>query len=70
VAAAVYGHLHIPRVTWHDGVRFEEVSLGYPREWGARAAAPVLPREVLPAAGGSAQAARPAASAAGDQPMN
>jgi hypothetical protein len=28
----VYGHLHIPRVTWHDGVRFEEVSLGYPRE--------------------------------------
>lgn len=31
--AAVYGHLHIPRVTWYDGVRFEEVSLGYPREW-------------------------------------
>ncbi|MDG4794577.1 metallophosphoesterase [Micromonospora sp. WMMD1082] len=31
--AVVYGHLHIPRVTWHDGVRFEEVSLGYPREW-------------------------------------
>jgi 3',5'-cyclic AMP phosphodiesterase CpdA len=32
-AAVVYGHLHIPRTTWHDGVRFEEVSLGYPREW-------------------------------------
>ncbi|MFB9890921.1 metallophosphoesterase family protein [Planobispora takensis] len=31
-AAVVYGHLHIPRTTWHDGVRFEEVSLGYPRE--------------------------------------
>lgn len=31
--AVVYGHLHIPRVTWHDGVRFEEVSVGYPREW-------------------------------------
>jgi 3',5'-cyclic AMP phosphodiesterase CpdA len=30
--AVVYGHLHIPRVTWHDGVRFVEVSLGYPRE--------------------------------------
>lgn len=29
----VYGHLHIPRTTWHDGVRFEEVSVGYPREW-------------------------------------
>ena len=31
---AVYGHLHIPRTTHYDGVRFEEVSLGYPREWG------------------------------------
>jgi 3',5'-cyclic AMP phosphodiesterase CpdA len=50
VAAAVYGHLHIPRTTWHDGVRFEEVSLGYPREWSARPAAPVLPREILPGA--------------------
>lgn len=35
--AVVYGHLHIPRVTYHDGVRFEEVSLGYPREWERRA---------------------------------
>ena len=26
--AVVYGHLHIPRSTMHDGVRFEEVSLG------------------------------------------
>jgi 3',5'-cyclic AMP phosphodiesterase CpdA len=34
--AVVYGHLHIPRVTWHDGVRFTEVSLGYPREWRRR----------------------------------
>lgn len=34
----VYGHLHIPRTTWHDGVRFEEVSLGYPREWKPRGA--------------------------------
>lgn len=33
VALCVYGHLHIPRTTHHDGVRFEEVSLGYPREW-------------------------------------
>jgi hypothetical protein len=29
VTVVVYGHLHIPRTTWHDGVRFEEVSLGY-----------------------------------------
>lgn len=28
----VYGHLHIPRTTWQDGVRFEEVSFGYPEE--------------------------------------
>jgi 3',5'-cyclic AMP phosphodiesterase CpdA len=35
-AVVVYGHLHIPRTTWHDGVRFEEVSLGYPREWHRR----------------------------------
>ncbi len=34
--AVVYGHLHIPVTTWHDGVRFEEVSLGYPREWVGR----------------------------------
>ncbi|MBS2965503.1 metallophosphoesterase, partial [Actinocrinis puniceicyclus] len=40
VAAMVYGHLHIPRTTWHDGVRFEEVSLGSPRGWGARPAPP------------------------------
>jgi 3',5'-cyclic AMP phosphodiesterase CpdA len=33
---AVYGHLHIPRTTRYDGVRFEEVSLGYPREWRPR----------------------------------
>lgn len=30
--AVVYGHLHIRRTTWHDGVRFMEVSIGYPRE--------------------------------------
>jgi 3',5'-cyclic AMP phosphodiesterase CpdA len=48
-AAAVYGHLHIPRTTWYDGVRFEEVSLGYPREWQARTTRRPVPREVLPA---------------------
>jgi 3',5'-cyclic AMP phosphodiesterase CpdA len=48
--AVVYGHLHIPRTMWHDGVRFEEVSVGYPREWRAReAAAPSGPRKILPA---------------------
>jgi 3',5'-cyclic AMP phosphodiesterase CpdA len=50
----VYGHLHIPRTTWHDGVRFEEVSLGYPRErvrWGDRWGP--MPRQVLPGAAGA-----------------
>jgi 3',5'-cyclic AMP phosphodiesterase CpdA len=46
--AVVYGHLHIPRTIWHDGVRHEEVSLGYPREWKRRASAPIIPRQILP----------------------
>ncbi|MER8070900.1 metallophosphoesterase [Streptomyces sp. NPDC094034] len=46
-AAVVYGHLHIPRVTWHDGVRFEEVSIGYPREWRKRPPREPL-RQILP----------------------
>jgi 3',5'-cyclic AMP phosphodiesterase CpdA len=33
---AVYGHLHIPLSESYDGVRHEEVSLGYPRERTAR----------------------------------
>jgi 3',5'-cyclic AMP phosphodiesterase CpdA len=48
--AVVYGHLHIPRTTWHDGVRFEEVSLGYPRERRYRFGSPGAPRRILPEA--------------------
>ena len=33
---AVHGHLHIPLTEDYDGVRHEEVSLGYPRERAAR----------------------------------
>ena len=47
VLAVVYGHLHIPRTTRHDGVRFEEVSVGYPREWQRRGPAPPPPRVIL-----------------------
>jgi predicted phosphodiesterase len=47
VLAAVYGHLHIPRTTEHDGVRFEEVSVGNPREWQRRGSAPPPPRVIL-----------------------
>ncbi|HEY3709197.1 MAG TPA: metallophosphoesterase [Amycolatopsis sp.] len=46
---AVYGHLHIPRTTSADGVRFEEVSLGYPREWSRRARGAVPVRKLLTA---------------------
>lgn len=33
VRVVVYGHLLVPRLTIHGGVQFEEVSVGYPREW-------------------------------------
>lgn len=29
----VTGHLHVRRTDWIDGCRFEECSLGYPRQW-------------------------------------
>jgi predicted phosphodiesterase len=29
----VSGHLHVPRTDWRDFVRFEECSIGYPRQW-------------------------------------
>lgn len=32
-ALVVSGHLHMRATDWRDGVRFEEVSLGYPRHW-------------------------------------
>lgn len=49
VRAVVYGHLHIRRTTFRDGVRFEEVSLGYPRQWRQeRGLLPYL-RQILPA---------------------
>lgn len=50
-AAAVYGHLHIPRTTWHEGVPFQEVSYGYPREWRRRGRPPGPPRQILPGLG-------------------
>ena len=47
-AAMVYGHLHIPRSTVYDGVPFEEVSVGYPREWQARKKRERWVRTILP----------------------
>jgi 3',5'-cyclic AMP phosphodiesterase CpdA len=45
----VYGHLHIPGTTWQDGVRFEEVSLGYPEELDLNPERPRALRQILPA---------------------
>jgi len=48
----VSGHLHVRRTDWRDGVRFEEVSLGYPKQWeGARERGKgvnEMMREILP----------------------
>jgi len=46
--AVIYGHLHIPRTTVHDGVPFAEVSVGYPREWKRRGGTPPGTRQILP----------------------
>lgn len=35
-SVVVSGHLHIPCTRYDDGVRFEEVSLGYPEQWQQR----------------------------------
>lgn len=47
-AAVVYGHLHIPRRRQLDGVRFEEVSLGYPRQWKRAPERFTQLRQILP----------------------
>ncbi len=47
--AAVYGHLHIRATDYQDGVRFEEVSLGYPPQWQATRGMESYLREILPA---------------------
>lgn len=44
----VYGHLHVRGTHYRDGVRFEEVSLGYPRDWSPRLGVDRYLREILP----------------------
>ncbi|HCP46891.1 MAG TPA: metallophosphoesterase, partial [Deltaproteobacteria bacterium] len=46
--AVVSGHLHMRSTDWRDGVRFEEVALGYPRDWKQRRGIDYYIREVLP----------------------
>lgn len=45
----VSGHLHMRATDWLDGVRFEEVSLGYPRHWRQEKSVEGYLREILPA---------------------
>lgn len=44
----VSGHLHIRATAYRDGVRFEEVSLGYPRQWREGDGIDAYLREILP----------------------
>ncbi len=52
--AAVSGHLHMRATDWRDGVRFEEISLGYPRHWQPARGATGYLREILPGPPGPA----------------
>ncbi|MGQ0507421.1 MAG: metallophosphoesterase family protein [Myxococcaceae bacterium] len=44
----VTGHLHVRATDWRDGVRFEEVSLGYPSQYDQTLDAQRYLREILP----------------------
>ena len=48
-SVVVTGHLHTRRTDWIDGVRFEEVSLGYPRHWRQELGINIHLRTILPA---------------------
>jgi hypothetical protein len=46
-AVVASGHLHIRSTSYRDGVRFEEVSLGYPRQWSGLITPDLCVREIL-----------------------
>jgi len=50
-SVVVSGHLHMPATEWRRGVRFEEVSHGYPHERAGRSSAELDLREILPGPG-------------------
>jgi len=54
--AVVSGHLHLRTTLWRHGVRYDEVSLGYPRDWWPERGLAYYLREILP--GTSADALR------------
>lgn len=48
IDVVVSGHLHMRSTRWRDGVRFEEVSLGYPAQWDQAKGARRYLRQILP----------------------
>lgn len=48
VRAVVSGHLHMRATDYRDGVRFEEVALGYPRDWDQEKGMSYYLREIMP----------------------
>jgi 3',5'-cyclic AMP phosphodiesterase CpdA len=53
--AVVSGHLHLRTTLWRHGVRYDEVSLGYPRDWRQERGIDWYLREILPASSHNAQ---------------
>lgn len=49
IEVVVSGHLHVRATDFRDGVRFEEVSLGYPRQWNTERTVESYFRQILPA---------------------
>ncbi len=47
--AVISGHLHMRTTLWRDDVRYEEVSLGYPRDWLQERGVDWYLRQILPA---------------------
>ena len=47
-SVVVYGHVHMRATDYQDGVRFEEVSLGYPQQWQPARGMQAYLREILP----------------------
>jgi 3',5'-cyclic AMP phosphodiesterase CpdA len=48
VSILVYGHIHHRSSSFFDGVRSEEVSFGYPRDWNEKRGLEYYLREILP----------------------
>jgi hypothetical protein len=46
--AVVSGHLHLRTRLWRHGVRYDEVSLGYPRDWRADRGIGWYVRDIVP----------------------